>query len=95
MKFLTSQFDELELGDWELSPLNLPEDKIDDKEFILNIFNWLPSHIQGLCVAWGSSDTEFREKSITYIIEKQEGTNYDEFFDSGKIMNFDFNIKAD
>jgi len=73
MIFTKEQFNEI--GDFDLGELCI--DMSGDTG--LHIFNALPSHLQGLAVQWGFSDTVFRDDSYVYIVEELFKCSWDEY----------------
>lgn len=47
---------------------------------MLQIFNALPSHIQGIAVQWGCSDTVFRDEVLVWIVKNQFGLTTEEYY---------------
>lgn len=61
---------------------------------MLEIFNALPSNIQGLAVSWGCNDTEFRDQVFVWVVENQFGLTPKEYYTNKMWENqyiFDFN----
>lgn len=82
--------DQINIKDFYLPDMdfgNLSEDQM------LEIFNALPSNIQGLAVSFGVSDTEFRDKVFLWILENQFNITPKEYYSRGMFENqyiFDF-----
>jgi len=58
----------------------------------LQIFNQLPSHLQGLAVSWGCDDTEFRNMVFEFLVDNQFGMTVKEYYESDI---FNYFIKKD
>lgn len=63
MNFVMEQYEALDLDSWEIGIPDLTNDKI------LELFNRLPSRIQGLAVAWGAMDSVFRDEAYLELKE--------------------------
>lgn len=91
MKFTREQFKEM--GNLYLD--DLPFDD-SNEDLMLELFNHLPSDLQGLAVSWGLNDTVFRDDLFEYLLENQFGWSINEYYDyhyedfNGNIeINFD------
>lgn len=76
--------DQINIKDFYLPDMdfgNLNEDQM------LEIFNALPSKIQGLAVTWGFNDTGFRDQVFTWILENQFGLTPKEYYSKGMFEN--------
>lgn len=77
MNFTREQFNkEIVSLDMDDLPFNLTR----DQQF--ELFNLLPSEIQGEAIKWGSNDTEFREKLMGFILEKYFDMTFDQYYQS-------------
>ena len=65
MKFSREQFNEM--GKLYIDDLAIDD---SDQSMMFEVFNRLPSDIQGLAVQWGFSDTVFRDDVFVYLIRK-------------------------
>jgi len=76
MKFTKEQYD-------EMGPLYLDDLPFDNKNKakMLELFNNLPSDLQGLAVSWGMNDTVFREDVFVLLLETQFGCTPKEYYD--------------
>ena len=94
MKFTKKQFEEI--GPWHFNDLCFDS---SNQNFMLKIFNLLPSHLQGLAVSWGCDDSVFRDDVFEFLLENQFGMTYEQyceseignnFFKKGVCQKFDF-----
>lgn len=76
MRFTREQFDDI--GKFYIDDLNIND---EDQGFMLQVFNELPNHLQGLAVQWGFSDTVFRDDVFEYLIKALHGMTVTEYYD--------------
>lgn len=59
----------------EIGPFYMDDFPVDsnDQDLMLKIFNHLPTHLQGLAIQWGCSDTVFRDDVFVFMIKTQFG----------------------
>lgn len=83
MIFSREQFDSI--GPFHLDdfPLNT-----SNQDLMFEIFNRLPQHIQGNAVAWGCSDTPFREEAFEYLCNKLLGLTIEKYYDSAYAKDY-------
>ncbi len=95
MKFTKEQFNEL--GKFYLDDFPIND---SNQDVMLNIFNVLPNHLQGLALSWGLSDSVFRNDVFEYLLKKLLNMSVDEYyeskiakdwFDNGVEIELDFN----
>ena len=70
-----------------------------NQDIMFDLFNHIPSHIQSVAIAWGFSDTVFRDNVFEFLCENQLGMtceNYykskiaKDYFDNGVLIELDF-----
>lgn len=82
--------EQLDLENFYLPDMNFGDLTSDQ---MLEIFNALPSHIQGMAVSWGFSDTCFRDDVFVWLIKNQFGITSEEYHTNNMWKNdyiFDF-----
>lgn len=82
--------EQLDLDDFYLPDMNFGDLTSDQ---MLEIFNALPSHLQGMAVSWGFNDTCFRDDVFVWIVENQFGITTEEYYANNMWKNdyiFDF-----
>ena len=88
MKLSREQFDEI--GRFYMD--DFPIDS-SNQDFMFELFNHLPSHIQSEAISWGFNDTVFRDNVFEFLCKNQFGMSCKEYYDSEIAKNyFDNNV---
>lgn len=77
MEFTKEQFEEI--GPWHFHDLCFDS---SDQDFMLKIFNLLPSHLQSMAVSWGCDDSVFRDDAYEYLLDNQFNMTCEEYRNS-------------
>jgi len=84
MKFSKEQFKELEDGGiFCCDDIAMHWVDIDIR---LNVFNSLPQETQGTAVAWGVSDTPFRDDVFVYLVKELYDLSVDEYYENFNLL---------
>ena len=76
MKFTRDQFNEM--GKFHTDDLNIND---GDQDFMFQVFNELPDHIQGEAVKWGFQESLTREAVFEYLVKVLHGMTVTEYYD--------------
>lgn len=76
MKFTRDQFNGL--GPFHTDDLNIND---GDQDFMFQVFNELPDHIQGEAVKWGFQESLTREAVFEHLVKTLYGMSIDEYYD--------------
>ena len=93
MKLTREQYDEIGKFYLDDFPISSKQD------FMFELFNHLPNNIQSEAIAWGFSDTVFRDNVFEYLCDNQldmtckeyyESEVAKDYFDNGVLIELDF-----
>jgi hypothetical protein len=76
MKLTREQFDEI--GKFYLDDFPVSS----NQDIMFELFNNLPSHIQGEAISWGFNDTVFRDNVFEFLCKNQLGITCKEYYKS-------------
>jgi len=77
MKFTREQYNSMGKFGFYMDDLELEDESVDK---MFDLFNTLPDNIQATAVAWGFSDTCFRDEAFTFLVKKLFGMTTDEYY---------------